>query len=237
MIDTAIVLVAGKGTRLGDLTRDIPKPMLTVGDRPLIDRIVDAIVSCGIEHLVFVTEYHADRIEAHIRQIVPDPVFVRQGTPHGTGHALQVAVAEVDRSRPVFVGWGDIATADTDFADVVDAFEEGTDVTLAVNYVEDPSAGGAVMLDSADRVTGIIEKPPPGAPPSHWNNSGLMVAGPRFWPHLDGLQPSARGELELPDAINTLIDEGGVVQAVRLTGPWFDIGTPQSLDAARRAYG
>jgi dTDP-glucose pyrophosphorylase len=64
-----------------------------------------------------------------------------------------------------------------------------------------------------------------------------MALGPQIWPHLDRLAPSPRGELEFTDALASLVAAGGEVTAVKLRGPWFDVGSAQSLEAARACWG
>ena len=236
MITHAVVLAAGEGTRLGDLVADLPKPLLEVGGRPLIDRIVGALRRNGIERLTVVTGYLADRLETHLLSTAGVPVeFIRQNDPGGTAEAAALA-REACGDAPFVLAWGDIAVAGKAYGSVIRAGQPGDDAVIGVNWVEDPSHGAAVVFDEAGIVSRIVEKPPPPAP-SHWNNAGLMALAPTIWPHIDAVRPSVRGELELTDAIGTLLADGGVVRAVRLGGPWFDIGTPHSLEAARIAFG
>ena len=107
---------------------------------------------------------------------------------------------------------------------------------LGVNEVDDPWAGAAVYVDEQWRVQKIVEKPPQGSSDTRWNNAGLGVLGPEIWPHVDALQPSARGEYELPQAIAALVASGANVGAVPVRGQWFDIGTAEDLETARREF-
>ncbi len=140
-------------------------------------------------------------------------------------------------SEPFFVGWADIVTDPDGYATVIDTWHPFLDGVIGVNWMNDPSAGAAVVFDETSAVSSIVEKPQAGVPPSHWNNSGLMILGPAIWPHLEALRPSVRGELELPDAIAGLLGEGGRVVAAELQGRWFDVGSLRGLDSARAVFG
>jgi glucose-1-phosphate thymidylyltransferase len=235
MIAHGVVLAAGRGTRLGSLVDDVPKPLLEVGGRPLIDRIIGALTHNGVTQLTIVTGYRADRLERHVAARWGDDVaFVRQEKPRGTAHALSLAHDMCGASR-FALAWADIALSGKAYGSVVRGGHHDDDVVLGVNWIEDPSAGASVVFDGEGMVSAIQEKPVL-PPPSHWNNAGIMVMGPTIWPHIDAVEPSARGELELTDALQALIDAGGRVRAVRLGGPWFDIGTPHGLEAARIAF-
>ena len=134
---------------------------------------------------------------------------------------------EVDEAAPV--GDGRLVPA-------LERVEVGADGALAVNEVADPAAGAAVYVDAAGYVTRIVEKPAPGTSTTRWNNAGFGVLGPEVWPAIEGLGPSERGEYEVPRAIACAIESGARIRAVPIEGPWFDIGTPESLEAARAAF-
>lgn len=236
MIDHGVVLAAGRGTRLGSLVDDVPKPLLEVGGRPLIDRIVGALTHNGVRRVTIVTGYLADQIERHVAARWGDGVrFVRQDEARGTAHALSL-VRDECADRGFVLAWGDIALSGKGYGAVLRGGRSGDDIVMGVNWIDDPSEGAAVVFDDEGLVSAIVEKPTP-PPPSHWNNAGVMVMGPSVWPHVDAVRPSERGELELTDAIQGMVASGGVVRAVRLGGPWFDIGTPHGLEAARLAFG
>jgi len=106
---------------------------------------------------------------------------------------------------------------------------------IGVNLIDDVARHASVVFGEDKRISQILEKPV-GTPPSLWNNSGMMVLGPQIWQQLTLIERSARGELELTDGINGLITSGEVVEAVQLSGEWFDIGTPEQLEAASHAF-
>jgi glucose-1-phosphate thymidylyltransferase len=213
----------------------MPKPMLEVAGTPLIDRIVAGIEAGGVRSVVVVTGYLASTVEQHLAATSPLPVaFIRQDEQDGTGGALRLVHEAVGR-EPFLLSWGDIATDSRHFDEVIAAWRPELAAVIGVNQVEDVSRGAAVVFTGARRITSIVEKPS-GEPPSRWNNSGVMVFGPQIWGALEHIGPSGRGELELPDAISSLIAEGELLEALPLTGRWFDIGTASSLEAAREAF-
>lgn len=236
VIEQAVILAAGRGSRLGELTVNTAKPMLEVAGAPLIDHITSAIAATGVRTIVVVTGYMAPVIENHLAAHSPIPVsFIRQVHQDGTAGALRLAQRALGQ-EPFLLSWGDIATASSHFGDVVDAWRPELAATVGVNLVADVSRLSAVVFGDAGTISAMVEKPA-GKPPSLWNSSGLMVLGPQVWDHLKTIELSDRGELELPDAVGSLISGGETLVAVPLHGPWFDIGTVASLEAARIAFG
>lgn len=235
-VTDAVILAAGRGSRLGALTERFPKALLEVGGEPILHRILRGLAAAGIERAFVVTGHEASRLEratgdggrwgVEIR-------YFRQQSLDGTARGLALA-RDVARS-PFFVGWGDILIEQANYRRIIDAASAG-DSVIALNEVDDPFAGAAVYVNEEFLVTGIVEKPPLGTSTTRWNNAGLMVLNAAIWPFIDLLEPSARGEYELPRAIAAFVQAGGRVRGLPLQGPWFDAGTPESLEAARRYF-
>ncbi len=236
VVARGVILAAGRGTRLGALTESTPKPMLEVGGVALIDRIVEGVAAIGVRSLVVVTGYLAPELERHLAATSPLPVvFVRQADRDGTAGALRLAQRAVG-NEPFLLSWGDIATDRRHYAAVASAWRPGLAAAIGVNRVDDVSSLSAVVFGEDRRITAMVEKPS-GRPPSYWNSSGVMILGHQIWQAVEQIDYSERGELEVPAAFNRLIADGELLEAVPLTGPWFDIGTTASLEAARRAFG
>ncbi len=237
MITKAVLLAAGRGTRLGAITAHYPKALLEVGGRPIIVRIIDGLARAGITELAIVTGHEAALLEAEVGSGAHAGlriVYFRQMRLDGTARALALANGFAGEGQ-FFFGWGDILVAPANYDRVLKA-ARFADAIIAVNEVDDPAAGAAVYVDEEMRVTRLVEKPPPGTSSTRWNNAGFGVLGPAIWPEIDGLTPSPRGEYELPQAIAALVASGAAVRAVPVEGPWFDIGTPDDLAAARAAF-
>lgn len=236
-IDRAILLAAGKGTRLGSLTAHAPKPLLEVAGKPILVHITDGLMRAGIERFLIVTGHFGELIEAELGNGAAVGVrieYVRQERLEGTARALALG-REFAEGEPFFFGWGDILVRPENYRSVMRRARLA-DAVIAVNEVDDPWAGGAVYVDDDLRVMRMVEKPAKGTSTTRWNNAGFGVLGPEIWPLIDALEPSERGEYELPQAIGALIASGARVVASPVEGPWFDIGTPEQLEAARREF-
>lgn len=236
----AILLAAGRGTRMKELTEDTPKPMLAVAGRPILEHILRELAAAGVERFVLVTGYRADKIEAHFGDGAAFGVEIRyrrQTVQDGTARALLLG-RDVVGDRPCLLGWGDILTDPRNYPRLVGRFvEAGVDLLLAVNWVEDPYRGAAVSLDERNRIVSIVEKPPRGTATTHWNNAGIAVFGPALFDYAARVGKSPRGEYELPDAFTAMIRDGRAVEALPLEGLWSDVGTPEDLADVNRRLG
>lgn len=236
----AVVLAAGRGTRLGDITRETPKPLLRVGGRPIIVRILDGLREAGIRDVTIVTGHLAELIEAELgngSHVGMNLRYVRQLQPCGTSRAVALAREHLG-DEPFFFAWGDILVEPSNYRRTV-AAARLTNAALAVNHVDEPSAGAAVYLSDgeAPMVTQLVEKPAPGTSATPWNNAGFGVLPPPIWPYIERVRAEPSGEYVLPVAIADFVARGGAVRAVPVEGPWFDVGTPDTLAAARAHYG
>lgn len=235
---TAVILAAGRGTRMGALTAQRPKPLLSVGGRPLIEHILLGFRAAGIERAVVVTGYRGEQIEAalgdgaHLGMAI---AYARQEEANGTARAL-LQVQPHLRDETFALSWGDVVVDSSFYREMVGAFAATFEVQLAVNEVDDPWRGAAVYVGADWRVTRLEEKPPRGTASTRWNNAGIFTFRPSIFRYAAGLAASARGEYELPQAIARMIEDGCEVRAVPIRGFWADVGTPEDLERARRWF-
>ncbi|MGH7780984.1 MAG: nucleotidyltransferase family protein [Candidatus Binataceae bacterium] len=240
-IHTAVLLAAGRGTRLGALTAETPKPLLEVAGAPLIEHIAGALADAGISRFVVVTGYLGAQVAAWCEKFARgnsgiEIEAVAQRELNGTGGAILAAREKLaDEPRFIF-GWGDVLMDRANYRRfVARAAEDDFDLLLAANRMKDPWRGAAVYLSGDMRVQRLVEKPAQGESGTEWNNAGLFAAKPMLFDQIP-LIASPRGELELPMAIAAMIDGGREVRAIDMRGFWSDVGTPVDLEIARKRF-
>jgi UDP-N-acetylglucosamine diphosphorylase/glucosamine-1-phosphate N-acetyltransferase len=216
-----IILAAGEGTRMRPLTHSTPKPMLPVGDRPLVAHTADAAIDAGADELVFVVGYEADAVRSYFGdRYGGTPVkYATQEEQLGTAHAVRAAREHIDGSFAVLNG-DDLY----DQASIASLFDGGP--AVAAFRVDNPSDYGVLSITD-ECVTGIIEKP--DEPPSDLVNAGAYVFPGEAREWLDVPQ-SERGEHELTDVLDRVIEKREV-RAVTLER-WLGVGRPWELLAA-----
>lgn len=216
-----VVLAAGEGTRMGPLTDATPKPMLPVGDRPLIAHVADAAVTAGATELIVVVGYEAESIRSYFGssyQGVP-VTFAHQPERLGTADAVRAARDCIEGRFAVLNGdnWYDPD-------DLAALFESGP--AVGVTRVEDPREYGVITVVD-ELATRIREKP--SAPAADTVNAGAYVFPETALDRLD-VSRSQRGEYELTDVLERVIDSHDV-RAVEFDR-WLDVGRPWDLLAA-----
>lgn len=215
----AVVIAAGRGTRMGPLTDTRPKPLLPVAGRPILEHVLDAAAPY-VDGFVIVIGYRGgqvkDRIGAAYRG---QPVeYASQDQQLGTAHAVKQAERYIEDDFLVLNG--DVYVTEALVSEL--AAESGT--AMAVMAVDNPRAYGVVDVDE-ERVTRIVEKP--DDPPTDLANLGLYRFTPQIFEEARKVGLSERDEYELTDALVGVLDEG--VTAVRYDGAWLDIGRPWEL--------
>lgn len=228
----AVVLAAGKGTRMGALTEELPKPMLQVQGKPLLEHILDRLRAAGIQSCGLITGYKHEVIEQHFANYPIKLEFIHQRVINGTGGAAKLARAFVD-GNPFLLTYGDIWSEPADYRAVMDplACEPETEATLAVKVVDDPYQGAAVYTHDGF-ITKIIEKPTKSTSTTHFNSAGIYAFRGRVFEEFDRIPLSSRGEYELTSAIEQMIEAEKKLRAVEIQGSWRDIGRPDDLIAA-----
>lgn len=222
-----VILAAGKGSRLYPVTHHIPKPLLPMANRPTLEYAFDVLKGMGITEVCVVVGENEPAMRAALgdgSQFGLTLGYVRQTEPKGLAHAVGFAQEFVGNDS--FVLYLGDAIYDRGFADYADRFKStGCANMNLVKPVEDPRRFGVANVDG-DRITKLVEKPQ--NPESNLAMAGMYIFGPQLWEVLPDLKPSARGEYEITDAIQMLVDRGHDVRAYVYEGSWFDTGTLDS---------
>ena len=222
-----VILAAGKGSRLYPVTRVIPKPLLPMANRTTLEYAFDRLKEIGIQDICIVVGEN----EAQMREALGDGSaydvhlsYVRQEEPKGLAHAVGYAKDFVNGDS--FVLYLGDAVYSGGFQKFAARFLESGCANLnVVKEVPDPSRFGVANVEG-ERIVKLVEKPP--VPESNLAMAGLYFFGPQLWEVLPDLKPSGRGEYEITDAIQMLIDRGYTVLAGVFSDVWFDTGTLDS---------
>ncbi len=231
LIRRAVVLAAGRGTRMGEITAATPKPMLPVQGRPMLELVLGRLAEAGVERFLIVVGYYREMIEAHFRDW-PVPIEFRVQDPvDGTGSAARLA-CDFAGAEPFLLTFGDILCEPSAYVACARVIAEHADAgaVLAVKDVDDPWRGAAVY-EQGGRITKIIEKPRPGTSTTRWNSAGLYAMRPIVFPYLDRLQPSPRNEYELTSIFEMMLEDSLELRISPVEGNWRDVGRPEDLAA------
>jgi UTP--glucose-1-phosphate uridylyltransferase len=253
-IRKAVFPVAGFGTRFLPATKAMPKELLPVVDKPLIQYAAEEAIAAGVDTLIFVTGRNKRAIEDHfdanneletllrvkgkdaqadmVRNIIPagvDCIFVRQAQQLGLGHAVLCAERAVG-DEPFIVILADDFLTDYEpgvTTDLAQAFALSGKSQLSVMEVDGPDISnyGVVVPNAAGAgIAGLVEKPDANVAPSNLASIGRYVLTPDVFETLRGLNAGSGGEIQLADAINVHAQQGSV-ETVRLNGRRFDCGS------------
>jgi dTDP-glucose pyrophosphorylase len=234
-IDKAVLLAAGRGTRMRELTADLPKPMIEVRGKPVLQHIIEGLRDSGVREFFVVVGYRADAVQNFFgdgSRYKIEIQYATQAVQDGTGRVVDLARDFVGLS-PFVLSYGDILVDPENYNRIVD-LPEGIEALISVTRGEDVSKGGAVFLNDAFELVDLREKSQPGEPTSPWYNAGIYAFRPSIFEFTAKLKPSPRGEYELTDAIRELARSGKKVKALELTGEWVDVRDPEILARLNR---
>ena len=240
----SVILAAGKGTRMGGLTDVLPKPMLTVEGRPILEHIITGLLEGGITEFCIVTGWKAEVIESHFgdgSQLGVSINYVRQTVQDGTGKAPELA-KEFVGDDAFLLTYGDILVKPETYAQMLERWRAGDFAGLVtVTGSEDVTKGGLFFFDDDFLLKHLVEKPSSEQleelraegwlklnEPA-WYNAGIYVFTPEIYQHTARLEKSPRGEYELTDALSTLLTTGAAVAGVEIAGRWVDVRDPEVL--------
>ena len=221
----AIIPVAGQGTRLRPHTHTTPKVLLHVAGKPIVGHILDQLVTLGVSDLVMVVGYRGDMVQDYVnRHYDFQAEFVEQRELLGLGHAI------LQTREAVQEGPGLIVLGDTVFRANLDPVLNSKEALIGVKPVEDPRRFGIAELEG-NRITRLVEKP------DH-PSSNLAIVGIYYLPEMSvlyealerliGSEKRTKGEFQLTDALQDLLDQGNIMHPLPVDG-WLDCGKSETL--------
>jgi dTDP-glucose pyrophosphorylase len=238
-IEKAVVLAAGRGRRMRELTVDLPKPMIEVRGKPVLQHIVEGLRDAGLREFFLIVGYRGDAVQNFFGDGSRYKIAIQYATQvvqDGTGRVVDLARNFVENS-PFILSYGDILVDPANYKRIVD-LADNIEAIITVKRGEDVTKGGAVFLNDEMELVDIREKAHPGelqgwselsqhAVPFY--NAGLYAFRPSIFEFTSRLRPSPRGEYELTDAVCDLAQSGKKVKALELTGEWADVRDPEIL--------
>src|SRR6266513_3361618 len=194
-IDKAVILAAGRGTRMRELTAELPKPMIEVRGKPVIQHIVEGLRDAGIRDCLIVVGYRADAVRDFFGDGSRYNIAIQYATQtvqDGTGRVVDLARDFVGNG-PFILAYGDILVDSANYNHVGD-LPNDVEAILTVTRGEDVSKGGAVFVNDEMELVDLSEKSRQGKPTSPWYNAGLYAFRPSIFDFTAKLKPSPRGE-------------------------------------------
>ena len=224
-----VILAGGKGVRLRPLTYSIPKPLLPVGEKPILEEIIERLHAQGLTDFTIAVGYRAELIETYFRdgsQLGVSITYVREDAPLGTAGPLALVreAGGIETNEPLVIMNGDMLT-DLDVPAFVDAHTRSmNDLTVVTREFRLQHPYGVLQLQG-DRITGIVEKPAV----TDTVSAGIYALQPT------ALQFVPSGQFfDMPDLVNALLAAGKSVGAYPFEGEWLAIDRIEHLEDAAR---
>jgi dTDP-glucose pyrophosphorylase len=248
----AVILAAGKGTRMKELTQELPKPMLNVQGKPILEHILEGILATGVREVFVVTGFRAEVVEGYFgdgSRWKARISYGRQRVQDGTGKAPEPAREFVGDS-PFLLTYGDILVTPETYQRMIRRFQEGPfSGVITVTRGEDVTKGGLDFFDDEFCLSRLVEKPTheqlaqlrregwlkPNQPV--WYNAGIYIFKPSLFEFIAKLQKSPRGEYELTDAVSGLLAAGNRLAGLEIEGRWVDVRDPATLERLQQGEG
>ncbi|NLE50936.1 MAG: glucose-1-phosphate thymidylyltransferase [Chloroflexi bacterium] len=230
----AVILCAGKGTRLYPVTLTMPKPLVPVANKELLRYAIETLTDMGATEIGLVV----DSLDSPIRDRLGDGLetvgvpltYIAQENPRGLAHAVKLCEPFVN-GESFIVYLGDNIFQDRMRSLYENFREQKASAAIALTRVRNPSAFGIAVLEG-DHIARLVEKPKD--PPSDLAIAGVYVFTAEIFEAIEHIKPSWRNELEITDAIQYLLDHGKLVLPYIVEGWWIDAGKPDAITLANQ---
>lgn len=226
-----LILSGGSGTRLRPITYTGAKQLVPIANKPILFYGIESMVNAGIEDIGIVVGSTADEIIGAVgdgSQFGARVTYIHQDQPLGLAHCVKISREYIGSSDFVmYLGDNMLQKSIWEFSGSIYLNDTPPSAAIMVKEVDNPQSFGVVELDSHNRPMRLVEKP--SVPQSNLAMVGVYYFTPAIFEAVNNIVPSARGELEITDAIQWLIDRGHSVACSRLDGWWIDTGKKDQL--------
>ena len=226
-----IILHGGHGTRLRPLTHTGPKQLLPIANKPMSQYALEDFRNAGIIDIgIIIGDVYPEKVKEYYgngENFGVKITYIYQDKPRGISHAIKLCKDFVGNDKfIVYLGDNILRKGLVDYKNKFES--SSTDALILLCKVNDPSRFGIAEIDSnSSSIKKIIEKP--SEPKSDLAVIGVYFLTPKIFGIIDKLKPSARGELEITEALQLLMDENNSIQYETVTGWWKDTGTPEDI--------
>ncbi len=232
-IETAVLLCGGKGTRLRPVTYEIPKSLVPIQGKTLLEHLLDLLKKYGIKNVILSVGYLKDNIKQHFgdgSRFGINITYVEEDTPLGTAGPLGLLKTLNMLPNRAFITSNGDELKDINITEMYKLHKaKNALATIALTRVEDPSQYGVARLEG-NRILEFVEKPKKGEAPSNLINSGFYILEPSI------VDIVHNGFAMLEKDVFPLLARQGKLFGFSFKGQWFDIGNPERLEKARREW-
>ncbi|TYQ12789.1 UNVERIFIED_CONTAM: mannose-1-phosphate guanylyltransferase [Acetivibrio alkalicellulosi] len=227
----ALFLAGGMGTRLKPITNELPKPMVPIMNKPLLERNIERLKRYGINEFVLSTCYKPHKIEKYFgsgEKLGVKVSYISENIPLGTAGAIKNAQ---NFFKDTFVVFNADILSDIDISDMIDFHRrKGALVTIAVTEVDNPSAYGVIECNKKGYITAFKEKPKPHETNSNLINAGIYIFEPEMFDEI----PSGRTVSIERETYPQILDKGMKIAVYNKCSYWMDLGTPEKYLKAHK---
>lgn len=234
-----LIPAAGSGTRLGPFTYAMPKELLPVGDKAVIEHVVEAFVTAGINDITIVVSPKKHGLSDYFgsgKRFGVKLTYVVQDERLGLADAVAAGEHVINGSSFAVVLGDNFFSPDTVLRDLKEFHEaNNADATIGVVEVTDVTRHGIIKPDGID-VVDLVEKPEPSDAPSNLGIAGMYIFESGIFEAIHDTKPGFKGEYQITDSIKVLVEKGAKVVYKRISGIHIDVGTPEDLMRANEFF-